>query len=228
MSNTQKIFFFTVIMCLVTGLLLTTASLGLKDRQLANIKLDKQKQILKSLALVNPDKDYLDEELLEIYEKNVNNLFLTPSGKLSKVKNNENDVPIFVIYKDRQINKYAIHFDAPGLWSRVKGYLGINGDGNTIIGFTVYSHGETPGLGGEVSKSWFSKQFIDKTLTNSNGKFVAINYSKAKVSAMSEDKAKNYIDVISGSTITSKGLARGLKQDLEKYEVLSSKLRSNR
>jgi len=215
-------------MCLVTGFLLTAASLGLKDRQLANIKLDKQKQILKSLALISPEKDYQDKELVEIYEKNVNNLYLTAKGKLTKIKKNEDDVMIFVIYKDREINKYAIHFDAPGLWSRVKGYLGIKGDGDTVIGFTIYSHGETPGLGGEVSKSWFSKQFIGKTITNSNDEFVSIGYSKTKVSTMSENKAKNYIDVISGSTLTSKGLARGLKTDLAKYEVLSAKLRRDR
>ena len=228
MSNTQKIFFFTIAMCLVAGILLTAASLGLKDRQLANIKLDKQKQILKSLALVNPNKDYSDERLVEIYEKNVNNLFLTPSGELNKEKQNESDASIFVIYKDREINKYAIHFDAPGLWSRVKGYLGINGDGNTVIGFTVYSHGETPGLGGEVDKAWFGKQFIGKTITNSDEEFVSINYSKKKGSTMSESQAKNYVDAISGSTITSKGLARGMKEDLAKYEVLSKKLRRYR
>ncbi len=215
-------------MCLVAGSLLTMASLGLKDRQLANIKLDKQKQILKSLALVNPDKDYEDEELLEIYEKNVNNLFLTKSGELSKVKNNEDDALVFVIYEDREISKYAIHFDAPGLWSRVKGYLGLNGDGNTVIGFTIYSHGETPGLGGEVDKAWFSKQFIGKTITNRDEEFVSIGYSKAKVAKMPEEKAKNYIDVISGSTLTSRGLAEGMKKDLAKYEVLSAKLRRDR
>jgi len=44
----------------------------------------------------------------------------------------------------------------------------------------------------------------------------------------SKDKAKNYIDAISGSTLTSKGLARGLKEDLAKYEVLSAKLRRYR
>ena len=225
MSNTQRIFFFTVIMCLVTGFLLTVASLGLKDRQQANIKLDKQKQILKSLALVNLEKDYEDEELLEIYEKNVNNLFLTKSGELSEVKNNEDDASIFIVYKDREIHKYAIHFDAPGLWSRLKGYLGLDGDGNTVIGFTIYSHGETPGLGGEVDKAWFGAQFIGKTITNRDEEFVSVGYSKAKVAKMSEEKAKNYIDVISGSTLTSKGLARGMKEDLQKYEVLSSKLR---
>lgn len=228
MSNTQKIFFFTIVMCLVAGLLLTFASLGLKDRQIANIKLDKQKQILKSLILINPDKDYEKEELLNIYEKNVKNKFLQKSGNLVDEKTSDDDLDIFISYKEGRIDKYAVPFDAPGLWSRVKGYLGVKGDGNSVIGFTVYSHGETPGLGGEVVKKWFSDMFMGKTITNTDGKFVSINYSKTKVATMDADKAKNYVDVISGSTLTSKGLAIGMKEDLAKYEVLSSKLRSQR
>ena len=92
MSNTQKIFFFTIVMCLVAGLLLTFASLGLKDRQIANIKLDKQKQILKSLILINPDKNYEKEELLNIYEKNVKNKFLQKSGDLVDEKTNDDEI----------------------------------------------------------------------------------------------------------------------------------------
>src|SRR5690606_32756940 len=37
-----------------------------------------------------------------------------------------------------------------GLWSTLYGYLAVDDDGNTIRGLTLYQHGETPGLGGEV------------------------------------------------------------------------------
>jgi len=225
MSKTQQIFSFTIMMCLICGLLLTAASLGLKDRQQANIKLDKQINILKALGLVNPNKEYLKEELIANYEENVKNLFLDENGDLTREFTN---LPLYVVYQGDDISRYAVPFSALGLWSLIKGYLALDGNGEDVIGFTVYAHGETPGLGGEVSKPWFSEQFVGKRITNSDKVFVSIDYTKGGVSnKFDEEKAKNYIDVISGSTLTSKGLARDLKRDLEKYEIFSSKLRSN-
>ena len=34
------------------------------------------------------------------------------------------------------------------------GYMAIENDGKTVAGFSVYSHNETPGLGGEIEKPW--------------------------------------------------------------------------
>ena len=37
-----------------------------------------------------------------------------------------------------------------GLWSTLYGFFALDRDLRTVRGFTVYEHGETPGLGGEV------------------------------------------------------------------------------
>ena len=33
-------------------------------------------------------------------------------------------------------------------------------DGQTVAGFSVYQHAETPGLGGEIEKPWFQQNCI--------------------------------------------------------------------
>ena len=103
----------------------------------------------------------------------------------------------------------------------------MDGDGNSIVGFTVYSHAETPGLGGECEKPWFQDQFIGKKITDMNGKFVSIGVVKGKVSDKGFDKVKekNYVDGMSGATITSKGIEDYLRKDLLAYELFSERLR---
>jgi Na+-transporting NADH:ubiquinone oxidoreductase subunit C len=213
-------------MSVVTGFLLTFVSISLKDRQLANIAFDKQKKILKSLDLFDFSKDFEKKDILDIYHTKVKNLFLKTDGRLVKEKVDETDLPIFVVYNGDKVERYAVYFEAYGLWSTMKGYMGLKGDGENVIGFTVFEHAETPGLGAEVEKDWFANQFIGKKITNSNHHFVSIGIEKGGAkNKYSGNDLKNHIDAISGSTITSKGLERDLKKELEKYEIFSSSLR---
>ena len=39
---------------------------------------------------------------------------------------------------------------------------------SSVKGITFYAHGETPGLGAEISKEWFQSNFIGKELYNGN------------------------------------------------------------
>ena len=212
-------------MSVVTGFLLTWASVSLKDRQLANVALDKQKKILTALDLFN-DNSLEREAIMSLYASTVKDLFLTSAGDLVSQASSENDLPIYVVYENDAIIKYVVPFEAFGLWSTIKGYFGLDGNGKSVIGFTVYDHAETPGLGAEVEKSWFAEQFIGKEIVNSDNQFVSIGVVKGGVKGkFNETQAKNYIDAISGSTITSKGLERDLKKELAKYELFSAKLR---
>ncbi|MDC0036925.1 FMN-binding protein, partial [bacterium] len=124
-------------------------------------------------------------------------------------------------------SSYAVPFKAYGLWSWVKGYIALAGDGQTVVGFTVYSHAETPGLGGECEKDWFQDQFVGKKITDINGTFVSVGVVKGKVkdTSYSEQEKLNYVDGMSGATITSKGIESYLKDDLSAYENFAQQLR---
>ncbi|GIT10162.1 MAG: hypothetical protein CM1200mP31_3310 [Candidatus Neomarinimicrobiota bacterium] len=50
------------------------------------------------------------------------------------------------------------------MWSTLFGYIALGPDLDTVLGIQFYKHGETPGLGGEVEKEWFTKNFLVKKL----------------------------------------------------------------
>ena len=222
-SSTAKTFIFALLMCFICSITLTFARVSLKDMQDRNVKIDQQKNILKAFALLKSDQKYSSDEIESIYANNIKTKYMNENGSISDTETN---LPIFIMGTDNEIEKYAIHFSAYGLWSYINGYLAIAGDGNTVIGMTVYSHMETPGLGGECEKPWFQDQYIGKKITDINGEFVSIGIVKGKVKdVVPQNQQANYVDGMSGATITSDGIARDLKAQLEVYEPLSKRLR---
>ena len=99
-----------------------------------------------------------------------------------------------------------------GLWGPIWGYISVNADKNTVYG-TDFSHAsETPGLGAEITKPAFSTQFAGKQLFK-NGAFKSIAVVKKGKSAEGQD----YVDGISGGTITSQGVDKMLLDCLSGY-----------
>jgi Na+-transporting NADH:ubiquinone oxidoreductase subunit C len=125
--------------------------------------------------------------------------------------------------KDDTIQSYIIPIDTRGLWGKIFGYLALKSDGSTVQGFTVYSHQETPGLGGEIESKWFRDNFVGKKIVDQANEFVSIRVAKGK--APEKDSA-NYVDGISGATLTGRFLTSGLKQILLDYEPVSLRFRS--
>jgi Na+-transporting NADH:ubiquinone oxidoreductase subunit C len=225
MSSSQKSFIFAFIMCIVCGLLLTTASQSLKQRQKDNVELDRQKNVLKALSLLKTEEKPTREMIQSLYKSKVNEKWTNSEGDLLD-SGSDNLLPIYVLEGSSGVDRYAVPFEAYGLWSWVKGYIGLKGDGNTIIGFTVYSHAETPGLGGEVDKAWFQNQFKNKKIRNKAGEFVSIGVVKGKVvDVIPEGRRQNYVDGMSGATITGDGLQKYIKIQLLKYESFANRLK---
>lgn len=225
MSSSQRSFLFAAVMCLLVGFFLTFAAEALKERQEANILLDQQKNILKALGLVQGGK-MSGSEVQSLYAQKVSNEFVSSTGELHPKKESENDLPVYVIKENGNVTKYAFPFEAYGLWSWVYGYFALEGDGETVAGITVYKHGETPGLGGEVEKDWWQNQFKNKKIVDNSGKFVSVGVVKGKVNELIPQANRgNYVDGISGATLTSKGMEKYLAIDLQKYEPFSKKLR---
>jgi len=226
MSSDKKpnSFVFAAVMCIVTSLALTGTAVGLKDRQTLNIKVDQQKNILKALNLL-PEGKLSGEEVQSIYNQSVMNVYVTEEGQLTQ---SETERPIFVVQDEGKIESYAVPFAAYGLWSWIYGYVALEGDGETVKGLTVYQHAETPGLGGEVEKEWFQKQYIGKKILDSDGDFVSVGVAKGKITeSIPVEDHSNYVDGISGATLTSVGMQNYIKSDLEKYEVFASRLRKD-
>ncbi|MBW1698360.1 MAG: FMN-binding protein [Deltaproteobacteria bacterium] len=229
MSNNLRSILFAVVLCFVISLLLTAASTGLQSRQQRNVQIDKQKNILKSVGLTQEGKKYTAQHIEKLYRQNIQELWADPSGMIiRKPKGGEQVLPIYLYVKDKEIKAYIVPINSRGLWGRILGYLAIERDGSTISGFTVYKHSETPGLGGEIEKQWFQKNFVGKKIVNQDGEFVSISIAKGRVEdRLPKSRQVNYVDGISGATLTGKYLTAGMREILARYEPVSIRFRKH-
>lgn len=229
MSSSLKTIFFATALCFACSLLLTAASSGLKTFHQQNIRIDRQKNILKSVGLLDESKKVSSADIEKRFARNIQAVWSNSAGRIVQEKDRgETDLPIYLYRKNETIEAYIIPINSRGLWGRIHGYLALKKDGATISGFTVYKHSETPGLGGEIEKRWFQQNFVGKKIVAQNGNFVSISIAKGTVKdKVPQDRQINYVDGISGATLTGKFLTAGLKETLQQYEPVSITFRKN-
>lgn len=229
MSDRIKSILFAAVLCLVISILLTTASTGLQQFQERNMLIDQHTNILKSVGLLQEDRQYPAEEIERLYRQYIRRIYVDPAGRLlPAAADGEQDLPLYVYQKDGRVESYIVPINSRGLWGRIHGYLALEEDGSTIAGFTVYKHAETPGLGGEIEKEWFQKNWVGKKIVNREGDFVSIGIAKGDVDKLvPPEKQANYVDGISGATLTGKYLSAGIRDTLQDYEPVSVRFRRN-
>ena len=91
-----------------------------------------------------------------------------------------------------------------GLWSTMYGFVALEDDYSTIVGFGFYQQAETPGLGGEVDNPNWKALWEGKEVYNENGEPV-IRLVKGSVNP-NEPDAEHKVDGLSGATLTSRGV----------------------
>jgi len=227
MSDHRKSFVAVGVLCVVCSMLITAASSGLRGYQLRNMNLDRQKNLLRSVGLIDDQKKYPADEIESLYRKNIRSFYVGSDGLMIEVSaETEGQLPIYLYMPEDEIISYIVPIDARGLWGRIKGYLVIDSDGTTITGFTVYKHQETPGLGGEIERRWFQKNFEGKKIVDQEGSFVSVGIARGLVEdRVPADRQIHYVDGISGATLTGRYLEASLKDILMEYEPVSVRFR---
>lgn len=227
MSDNLKSILFTLIVALVCSLLLTGASTGLMPFKQRNVAVDRQKNILKSVGLIDEGKKYTPSMVADLYEENIDCFSFSENGVILNATPQEPDtLPVCFFKKDNLASAYIIPLHSKGLWGRIDGYIAIEADGETVAGFSVYHHNETPGLGGEIEKSWFRSNFKGKKIVDQQNRFAGVAIAKGKADeAVPADRQRNFVDGISGATLTGKFLTGGLYDTLKTYEPLSEMFR---
>ena len=229
-SNTYTLL-FTAIVTIVLGFMLSLAATALKERQDLNVAIDIKKNILRSLGFSESDAEpWTPEAVQDIFERNIDSFVVDDNGNKIPDLSVDNIIETdqYPVYCNHipggGIDGYALPISGKGLWSTLYGYIALESDGITVKGITFYKHGETPGLGAEVEKEWFTSNFVGKRIVDDNGKLVSIQIIKGKVDEDSPD-AYHQVDGISGATMTSKGLNAFLMSDLKKYEPFLQRIR---
>ena len=228
MSDRLKTLIFAAVMCMVCSILLTTASRGLQSYQEKNILMDMRKNILKSVNLVKEGAAYDFAEIEKLYTDNIQPIWVDSSGRqVDENQRGKQDLHLYLYTQKGSVAAYIVPINTRGLWGKIHGYLALESDGSTVSGFTVYKHSETPGLGGEIEKQWFQKNWVGKKIVDGVGAFVSVGIAKGQVAnKIPSEKQSNYVDGISGATLTGQYLSAGIRQILEQYEPVSVSFRN--
>ena len=228
-------FTFAVIVCVVSGVMLSAFSEGLRKQQELNAELDVKKNILKAVVLKDPIASKTPIlEVLKIYTDKIIEIVVDDNGavvegkKPEQLTDKDNNLhPVYLYKEGDQVLAYAIPVVGQGLWSTMYGYLALESDGVTIRGITFYKHGETPGLGGEIEKEWFQANFKGKTIYSlKDQKLTPIVVARGKAAGQFKGEESNYhVDGITAATLTGAGVTDMMNKWLHIYEPYFAKIR---
>jgi Na+-transporting NADH:ubiquinone oxidoreductase subunit C len=227
---------FAVIMVTVVGGILAFLATALKPAQEANVRNEKMQNILQAIGIEATNgisrkdagtqfNEYVVERVTLDFEGNeisrksnqeaiegeddAFNIDLLKEYKTIKSKE-ERNYPLFICESNGE-KFYVVPVLGKGLWAAVWGYVGLKEDGTTINGAVFDHKSETPGLGAEISKDIFEKQFIGKTIEEA-GKYAPIKVLKPGL-----ELGIHEVDGISGGTFTSVGVKEMLERTLVVY-----------
>lgn len=223
-SNVYTIVYITV-MVIVVGAALALTAMSLKDKQTENAQADKMKQILMSVRIASDRASVVDDYHRYITSTLVVNeqgdtiegadAFALNVAVEAKKPAAERELPVYVCTLPDAGVKYIIPLAGMGLWGPIWGYVSLDDDCTTVYGAFFDHQGETPGLGAEITKPAFTDQFRGKQMFKDD-QFVPFTVvKKGQVPQGNQD----YVDGISGGTITSKGVAAMLDDCLSPYKA---------
>lgn len=227
-SNTYTVIYI-IVLAAVVGAALAFTSLSLRGKQTENADIDKMRQILASVHITSAKGETTaDFNKYIVSQKVIDSAGNEVGGKAFDINvanqirlaDNERKLPVFECRLADGATKYILPVYGAGLWGPIWGYVAIDSDGSTVYGAYFAHQGETPGLGAEIEKPAFSDQFEGKQIIK-NGEFMPIAVVKAgQKPAGNED----YVDGVSGGTITSKGVGAMLSNCLEPYRTFLTNL----
>ncbi|WP_420597947.1 Na(+)-translocating NADH-quinone reductase subunit C [Neptuniibacter sp.] len=219
----------TVLLCVVCSVIVSAAAVLLKPKQIANKDLDRKSNILAAAGISDASKS-VDELFAQITTKYVDletgkfttdvpakydakkaakdpNLgkALSKDVDIASIKYQAKVMPVYMVEADGKIEKLILPVHGYGLWSTLYGFLAVEGDLNTVVGFGFYSHAETPGLGGEVDNPNWKALWPGKEIYPAGSMEPALGLIKGSVDS-SNPNAKHQVDGLAGATLTANGV----------------------
>ncbi|MFA6872174.1 MAG: NADH:ubiquinone reductase (Na(+)-transporting) subunit C [Bacteroidaceae bacterium] len=218
-SNVYTLLYASIMVVIVAVVLAFTHS-SLSSTQNANERLDKKKQILSAIHIDTKGKDaeatytqYIRKDMIVNGAGEV----VSENGGFD-VLNGDDAYALYLAEVDGA-TKYILPLNGTGLWGAIWGYIALNADKNTVYGVFFSHASETPGLGAEIVTPAFKDPFIGKHIMK-DGKFVSIAVLKK---GKRPEHGEEYVDAISGGTITSTGVSNMLRICMSKYEKFLTK-----
>ncbi len=247
-NSSGYIFGFALAVILVCGVLLSTVSQALSERQYMERELERKNFILKS-ALGEEIVDMSKPDIAAMYENRVKELVVTPEGKVvegvavtdinlrKEYKKLEKDgsikageevrLPVYEVMNAAgdQVEYYVFPTYGFGLWDNIWGYLALKGDLNTVQGYVLDHKGETPGLGARITEDKVQNRYRQEKTIFDGSELVAVTMMKGEGNDYSSNA--HAIDGMSGATLTADGVNNMMNTYLNLYLSFINSKKSN-
>lgn len=219
---------------IVCGGLLALASEGLKDRQQANIELERKSNILSTVLKLDKSVD-----VATVYNRRIRDYVVDYRGNVvegvdaasvnieAEYKKNPADrlLPVYEFLDENNpevIQSVIVPVYGFGLWDKIWGYVALQSDLNTIQGVVFQHKGETPGLGARIASEEIQNRYRGKKIFEGT-ELVSVEMMKGEGMDYSDDPHK--VDGMSGATLTAKGVNNMLRDYLVSYKNYFDKLK---
>ena len=249
-DSTAKILTVAFLLCVICSILVSAAAVGLSERQERNKAAEKKKNILMAAGLYDEDMS-LDEQFSTIQTRIVDlqsgefssdydvasfdsrvaarepeTRFVIPDGQdLAGIKAHSRYQDVYLVMDGDTLQQVILPVYGKGLWSTMYGFISLDADMTTVVGFAFYEHGETPGLGGEIDNPNWKKLWPGKQIYDDQGN-TRIEVVKGTVDRDSAN-AIYQVDGLSGATLTARGVSNLLQYWMGQngYQPLLAKLK---
>jgi len=186
---------FTVFICAVSGLILTTANVTWKDAIAELEALVQSTAVLQAFGLVGAE-EVSAQDIRVMYKSNIT---VTVKEGFTQYTLSSNGVQQAV----------GFNVEGTGRCGLMRGIMVVSPDRRTVKAFKIYFQEETPGLGSKVGTPEFLDQFAGKTLFNPD------NIPGMKIAR--GEAGPNEIDAISGASMTSKAVVKILNASISQF-----------
>jgi Na+-transporting NADH:ubiquinone oxidoreductase subunit C len=217
-----------LVLCLVCAIVVSTAAVGLRDKQQINKELDRKTNILAAAGLLQEDVS-VEEQFAKVTTKVVDMATgkytdavdaatydqrkaskdsamsndLTSDQDIAKISRQAKYATVYLIEGDSGLEQIILPVKGYALWSTLYGFIALQADLNTVAGLGFYEHAETPGLGGEIDNPSWKALWVGKEVYQNGKPAIAVVKGAA---------SNNYeVDGLSGATLTSKGVDNLIK-----------------
>lgn len=225
-GNAYTIIYASVLVIIVAFLLAFVSS-ALKPTQDANVAIDKKSQILASLNIRGVETANVEDKYEEVVTSDpIYGAALEVAKENGGFEVGTKDIkadnrPLYVCVVDGA-TKFVVPVKGAGLWGGISGYIALNDDCETVFG-TYFTHeSETAGLGDRIVEEWFQISFNGKKVyAEGNADEVALSVvKKGKQGTLATE---NYVDGVTGATLTCNGVDAMIKEGLTLYmDILKS------
>lgn len=230
-DSIQNIIKVALLVCLACAIVVSTAAVVLRPIQQQNQQADLRRNVLEIADLyqagvpVDEQFEQIETRLVDLQSGTFSTEFDTEnfdpraaandpqltenvpaSEDIAGIKRRERYTEVYVV-NDAQGNLETLILPVRGygLWSTMWGFIALEDDLNTVVGFGFYDQEETPGLGGEVENPRWKAQFPGKLVYGEDGN-VQLELKKGGIDPNNEMDATYRVDALSGATLTSRGV----------------------